>query len=411
MASIGKVCDMNCNFKHLIPVLFSFVIFSTMITCSMAETSIRDPKVLREKLEEIRNKRKLPAIAASVVIGNDVIVASVVGQRKLGESVPVTRDDPFELGSITKPLTGTLVGVLKDQGKLDWDTTIGEVFPEIFPKCQPVYKNVTVRQLLSHTSGLPYKPTMSRIDINAKGSTVIEQRLAYVSAALINMPEAYPGSRYIYSGGGVIVASMAEKITGKSWEELVAENVFQKLDMKTAGFGQMAAFPHRVDAPWFHRLKNGKIVPLEPNASRYDKCRSPVGGVHCSIIDLGKFAAFHLTAAQHKPQPVNFIKSQTIRELYSVVRTGKKQSKRYTTCGWRMQETDWAKGHVFWHAGSCKSRGYALLHFVPAQNYATCVMMNIGGEQAIQAGREVHLFIVEALRKAGYTPKLLFADN
>ncbi|MBA7592878.1 hypothetical protein ES708_35077 [subsurface metagenome] len=303
------------------------------------------------------------------------------------------------------------VYLLKDQGKLDWYITIGEVFPEMFPKCQSVYRNVTVRQLMSHTSGLPYQPTMSQADIDAKGSTVMEQRLAYISAALSDKPEAYPGSKYIYSGGGIIVASMAERVTGKSWEELVTENIFQKLEMNTAGFGQMATPPDCVDAPWFHQVRNGEIVPLPPDSKPYAHCRAPVGGVHCSVIDLGRFAALHLQGERNKQSSNNIIKPRTIRELHTVVRTDKTKGKRYTTGGWKVQKTSWAKGLVYWHAGSSKKRGYAILHFVPAQNYATCVMMNVGGKEAYQAGNEIHLFLVEALRKADYNPRRLFADK
>ncbi|MBA7656491.1 Protein flp [subsurface metagenome] len=395
--------------RVLTPLIF--VVFSMMIPCSKGDTLIREPRPLREKLEEIRHQRKLPAIAASVVVGGRVVAASAVGRRKISEKIEVTRDDPFELGSITKPLTGTLVGILKDQGKLDWDTTIGEIFPEMFPNCRSVYEKVTVRQLISHTSGLPYQPTTSQADIDAKGTTVMERRLAYVSAALSDKPEALPGSKYIYSGGGIIVASMAERVTGKSWERLVTENIFQKLDMHTAGFGQMATPPDCVDAPWFHQIRNEKIVPLSPDFSPYPHCRAPVGGVHCSVVDLGRFAALHLSGVRKEQPTVSLIKSKTFKELYSVVRTGKTKGKRYTTGGWRVQPTSWAKGLVYWHTGQSKARGYAVVHIVPEQDYATCVMMNVGGAEAHQAGNDVNLFLVEALRKADYNPRYLFREE
>ncbi len=127
--------------------LLCLVFIFTTASYSMGDTLIRDPKPLRVQLEEIRHRRKLPAVAVAVVIGDRVVVASAVGQRKWGENVSVTRDDAFELGSITKPITATLIGILKDQGKLDWDTTIGEMFPEMFPGHQTIYQNVTVRQL------------------------------------------------------------------------------------------------------------------------------------------------------------------------------------------------------------------------------------------------------------------------
>lgn len=409
---------MNHKIKLSGLILFRYsliwlVFFLITAPCSIGDTSIRDPKRLRERLEEIRDKRKLPAVAAAVVIGDQVVVASAIGQRKWGENAPVTRDDAFELGSITKPITATLIAVLKDQGKLDWDTTIAEIFPEMFPGHYAFYKNVTVRQLLSHTSGTPREPTMTQADIDAKGSTVIERRVAYVSAALSDKPEAWPGSKYIYSGGAIIAASMAERVTGQPWEELVTENVFQKLGMTTAGFGPMATPPDKLDAPWYHQVRKGQITPLAPHAQKIVACRNPAGrSVHCSVIDLGRFAAFHLSGLRDANHPSSLLKPQTFRQLYRVVKTKNAKRAFYTTGGWRVQPTNWAKGHlVYWHSGQSKGRGYAIVHIVPKLNYATCVMTNVGGDDAAKAAGEINLLLVEELDKSEYNPGRLFIEH
>ena len=415
---------MNHKAKLFSPILFRysllcFLFFFITVSYSMGGTLIRDPMPLRERLEEIRHRRKLPAVAVAIVIGDRVVVASAVGQRKWGENVSVTRNDAFELGSITKPITGTLIGILKEQGKLDWDTTIGEMFPEMFPGHQTIYQNITVRQLLSHTSGLPYTPTRKQAEIDAKGDTVIERRLAYISAALADKPAAPPGSTYIYSGGGIIVASMAEKLTGKTWETLVTELLFQKLNMDTAGFGPMATPPDMLDAPWFHQVREGKITPLPPKAGQNILCRNPVGrSVHCSVIDLGRFAAFHLSGLRKASYSSSLLKPKTFRELHRVVETdetrdksnttgGSVSSTRVTAGGWLVQPTSWAKGPVYWHNGQSKGRGYAIVHIVPKQNYATCVMMNVGGNDATEAAIEINLLLVEALRNSNYNPHRL----
>ncbi len=405
---------MDYKTKLFSPILFRysllcFFFFFMTVSYSMKSALIRDPMPLRERLEDIRHKHKLPAVAVAIVIGDNVVVALAVGQRKWGENVSVTRDDAFELGSVTKPITATLIGILIDQGKLDWDTTIGEVFPEMFPGHQIVYQNVTVRQLLSHTSGLPYTPTMKQKDIDAKGATVIERRLAYVSAALADELAAPPGSKYIYSGGGIIVASMAEKLTGKSWKELVTELLFQKLDMRTTGFGPMATPPDKLDAPWFHQVRGSKITPLPPETGQNILCRNPVGrSVHCSAIDLGRFAAFHLSGLRKVRRSSSLLKPKTFRELHKVVKTNKVKGSLYTTGGWRVQPASWADGClVFWHSGQSKGRGHAIVHVVPELNYATCVMTNIGGNDAREAANEINLLLVEALRNANYNPHRL----
>ena len=96
--------------------MLCLVSFFTVASYTMGDSLIRDPEPLREQLEEIRHRCKLPAVAIAIVIRDRVVVASAVGQRKWGENVSVTRDDAFELGSVTKPITATLIGVLNDQG-------------------------------------------------------------------------------------------------------------------------------------------------------------------------------------------------------------------------------------------------------------------------------------------------------
>ena len=288
--SVGWVRNNDVGNLYLFLLLFFTIIIAITPCSSKGNTIIRDPKPLCQQLQEIRDKHQLPAIAVSVVIGDRIIVASAVGERKWGENISVVRNDAFELGSITKPITGTLIGVLSDQNIISWRTTIGEVFPELFPGHEPIYKNTAVYQLMTHTSGLSRQPKVKESSIDGMDGSIIEKRLAYVSASLSEKPEALPGTKYIYSGGAIIAASMAERVTGKSWEDLVTENIFKKLGMATAGFGPMAAQPDKLDAPWFHQFRDGKVIPLSPQGWQDVLYGNPAGrSVHCSVIDLGKF--------------------------------------------------------------------------------------------------------------------------
>ena len=315
-------------------------IFLAISCFSSGEIITRDPELLRVNLEEIRSRCKVPALAVSVIIGDQIVAASAVGVRKWGKNVSVTCNDAFELGSITKPITGTLIGILKDQGHIDWTTTIGEIFPEMFPKYRSIYQNIKIYQLLSHTSGLPRHPKIKEVIIENQKGDIISKRVSYVAAALSEKPEAEPGTKYIYSGGAIIAASMAERITGKPWEELVSENIFQELGMFTAGFGPMATPPDMLDAPWFHRLIDGGITPIPPKAGQDILYGNPAGrSVHCSVIDLGKFAVFHLSGLQNKKCSTSLLTRGTLRQMYKVVniKPKKLQGKLYTVGGWRVQ--------------------------------------------------------------------------
>lgn len=352
------------------------------------EDAIPDPAWLRARLLTIRDQHHLPSLAASLVVDGRIVAASAVGVRRWGSPEEVTRDDAYHLGSVAKPITATMVARLVAQGKIRWDTTIAHMFPELVPTMQPAYRQVTVAQLLSHSSGMPYQPSTPESVTDARGKTVQDRRYEYVKAAVADPPEARPGTKVIYSGGGVIVASALERVTKKSYEELMREQVFEPLKMTAAGFGAQATPGRRdhIDGPWDHELKGGTPVPIEPNAAWAVEARAPVGrNVHCSVIDLARFCAIHLA-------PGHYLGSGSIRVLHSPV-----GHVDYAP-GFALSNVDWARGRILWHAGSM-GRNHALVHIVPAERFATCVLTNIDGEGVHAACDEVNLFLVGKFRE------------
>src|SRR5690349_17313988 len=99
-----------------------------MLTASGAPVA---PSQLNQGIEDIRRKYELPALAVVVVKGGLVCDRVALGVRKFGDPTPVTTNDVFHIGSCTKSMTATLAAMLIEDGKLRWDTTIAEVFPEL----------------------------------------------------------------------------------------------------------------------------------------------------------------------------------------------------------------------------------------------------------------------------------------
>src|SRR5205085_1944539 len=126
---------------------------------------------------------------------------------------------------------------------------------------KPAYRKVTVSQLLSHTSAMPYQPATPETVTDARATTLAGKRYEYVKAAVQDEPEAPPGTKTIYSGGPVIVASYLERLMHQTWEELMKQTVWGPLEMKAAGVGSMAT-PGTVDGPWEHVVQDGKTVSI-----------------------------------------------------------------------------------------------------------------------------------------------------
>lgn len=353
------------------------------------EQSIPDPQWLRDALEPIREKHHLPALAAALVVEDKIVAASAVGVRRWGSPPRSRRDDKFHLGSVVKPMTATMIARLVDKGMIRWNSTLSEMFPELATKMNPAYRNVTVVQLLSHCSGMRYEPSTPESVTDARGRTVQAQRYEYTKAALADPPEAPPGTKVIYGGGPVIVASALERITKKPYEELMREEVFRPLGMTTAGFGAEAT-PGQVNGTWDHELKGTTPFPVAPDASWARAARAPVGrNVHCSVIDLARFCAIHV-------KPRRYLSRKSVAVLHSPVEPV------FYAPGWALGNVDWAKGTILWHSGSA-GRNHSLAHVVLQERFATAVMTNIDGEGVHAACDEVNLMLVAKLRsgKAG----------
>jgi len=96
----------------------------------------------------------VPAVAAAIVTRDSVVALHVAGVRRRGNPTPVTLDDRFHIGSNTKAFTAGLMGLLVDEGRVAWATTLAELFPELAATMRPEYRAVTVRDLLTHHGGL-----------------------------------------------------------------------------------------------------------------------------------------------------------------------------------------------------------------------------------------------------------------
>ena len=301
-----------------------------------------DNENVSAQLEQIRAKHNLPSLAAIAMIDGEVRFLDAVGVRKLGSAEKVTPEDKWHIGSCTKSMTATLAAMLVEQGKLDWNTTVGEIFSEWRDEMDPQWRGVSLEQLLEHRSGAPHNAPP---DLWAQAwkeiGTPTEQRRQFVHGLLTRPPETPPGTKYEYSNQGYAIAgAMLEHITRKPWEDLMRDMLFAPLGMKSAGFGAPASVGE-VDQPWGH-TKSGEPVPPGPRADN-PPAIGPAGTVHCSLTDLARYADLH-RRGQFSDTPL--LKHESFVKLHTAP-----PGQDYAM-GWIVAPRPWAGGAALTHVGS-----------------------------------------------------------
>ena len=361
-------------------------LLALVMTTSLSRAT--PPTDVSTLLEPVCTNSGVPGMVAVVLRGDQIVAQGAAGVRAAGSKLRITIDDRFHLGSDTKAMTATLLAVLIEEGKLKWDTTIGEVFTGWVENIDPAWKDVTLEQLLSHRAGAP-----ANLDADGlwgrlwerKGTTA-QQRLQLVRGVLKHPPVVPPGSTYLYSNAGYAMAgAMAEVITGQPWEELLTEKVFQPLGITTGGFGAPGR-PGLRDQPLGHDA-NGQPVTVGPKADN-PPAIGPGATAHMAVGDWAKFVALHLRGDPANPQrATKLLKPESFAHLH-VPKPG--PGEPYAG-GWLVTQRDWAKGSaphatgfVLDHAGS-NTMWFCVTWLAPERDFAVLVACNRGGDIGAKA--------------------------
>ncbi len=286
-------------------------------------------------LTKVVNDGKAPGMIAAVISSEGVIAIASAGERKVGSGIPFTTNDLIHLGSCTKAMTCTMIATLVAEGKLDWDSKLVDVIPELRENIHPDYYQITLWQLLTHRAGIP----KNAMDWNAHNQKEIKERRIAILEDNLKSPAIYDIDQFHYSNlGYMIAACMAEQITGLSWEVLMKKRLFDPLGMSSAGFGAPNT-TNQIDQPWGHEKVWG-WNKWKPDQSDNPEALNPAGRVHCTIEDWAKFISLQLT------QENAILDKEYLNKLIEPV------GQHYYAAGWGVAERDWAKGTMLSHSGS-----------------------------------------------------------
>lgn len=328
-------------------------------------------KDLPDLAHKIREATKIPAIAISTW-QNGKVETAVDGIRKMGLPDVATKDDLWLVGSIGKSMTSTLIGSLIDEGKLSWDSKLGDLLKGIPMK--DAYKDITVEQVMQHIGGIPQDQNFTGKQVQDIAGTLkdpVEIRASYAKNILNRDPIGKPGERFAYSNAGyALLGHIAERMGKKPFEKLMKERVFDPIGMKSARCGMPGdpGMPSGPGQPHGHFPLESGPRPGKLGGSLTYMAVPAGAGVACSIEDLNRYAVWHMRGFLGESVPG--MKSATIKRLHTPLRQS--GGERYAA-GWSIGPV--AHGH-----NGSDGTFLAEMAFLPEHKLVVVSISNMGNE-------------------------------
>ncbi|HZM79871.1 MAG TPA: serine hydrolase domain-containing protein [Candidatus Limnocylindrales bacterium] len=247
-------------------------------------------------LTQLNRTYQRPALVAGVTDHERLWAIGATGVRRLDEDAQVTATEPFHIGSVTKPMTATVIAALVDEGQLSWTTTPAEMFPDAAAAMHPQLRESSIMSFVTHRSGLAgyteFEDWIPFADWLGSPTALRERFTRHVLAA---QPVVAPGEPHYSNAAFTVAAAMAERATSQPWEDLLRSRLFKPLHMTSAGIGwpahgsKNAPVGHWQDGATF-RIDNSDVIPVPW------PLRTPAGNLHMNVADLATFARVHLQA-------------------------------------------------------------------------------------------------------------------
>jgi CubicO group peptidase (beta-lactamase class C family) len=273
---------------------------ATALTCAKPGPRFAQPgnntgkydRRVRPFLETIIREEKIPGLAVGIVEDGKLVYARGFGVINLaGPARPVTTETLFHMASVTKLFVATAVMQLVEQEKVDLDAPVTKYLP-YFRLKDPRYKSITVRQMLTHTSGMPdvddYHWDKPELDDGA-----LER---YVRGLANEGLRFKPGSRFAYSNMAFeVLGDLIAKVSGKSFEDYVESNILTPLGMNASTLMLDKANPNQL-ALGHTRAGDGSMTSIAHYP--YNRAHSPSSNLHSNVVDMARWMMANLNRGE-----------------------------------------------------------------------------------------------------------------
>jgi CubicO group peptidase (beta-lactamase class C family) len=322
----------------------------------------------------------IPGVAVGVVRDGKIIKAAGYGMANVELSVPTKPESIFQTGSVGKQFTATAVMMLVEEGKVG----LGDKISKYFPDSPPAWKEITVRHLLTHTSGIPdYTEEKTGGAINMRTDYTEEDLVKRIAALPLGFP---PGEKWSYSNSGyLILGVLIHHVSGEFYGDFLQRRIFQPLQMtSTRIISEADIIPNRSAG---YRMVKGELKNQEWVSPSLNTTAD--GALYTNVLDMAKWDAALYTE--------KLLKRSSFDQMWTPVKLNSGKTYPYGF-GWGISDV---KGHrLLEHGGAWQGFTMHISRYVDDQ-LTIIVMTNLdsGHSNPEKIAQGVAAVCVPTLRK------------
>ena len=323
---------------------------------------------------------EVPGLALAIVKEDEVVLAEGYGTRTLGEDEPVDENTIFAIGSATKGFTTTALGMLVDEGLLEWDRPVIDVLPWFRMHDPWVTREITVRDLVTHRSGLPGGRSNLLWYASRYSRREIVRRVRFLE------PTAGFRAEYQYQNLMFLTAGLVvEEVTGMTWDDFVRSRILDPLQMgrSVTSVKPLTEFAN-VASP--HASIQGEWQPLP---WRDVDNVGPAGSINSTASDMAQWVRLHLASGEvdgkrllsraqsmEMGTPQFVVDPDRAGSMNVLNRVG--AGIHFFTYGLAWQVFDYHGRKVMWHGGNIDGMA-AVVAMIPEEQLGLVILTNRNG--------------------------------
>jgi len=356
-------------------------IAAALISPPVFSSAVRAEPATREKVaaalarlepfvRQLIDRKLVPGLSIAIVHQDEAVFLKGFGLRQVGKPEPVEVDTVFQLASVSKPLSSTVVSALVGEGKVSWQSRLRDIDPGFALQDELASANVTVGDLFAHRSGLPGHVGDDIEELGfTQGEILHKLRLA--------KPAYSFRDGYSYSNFGLTEGAVAaSRIAGLGWAEACEEKLYKPLGMASTS-SRYRDFMNQANRAALHVRVDGRVDGEWASFTRRNAdAQAPAGGASSTARDMAQWLRLLLANGQYEGRQV--IAKEALQQTHvpASVRSvdPKKGAAAFYALGWNV---DYREHGVEWsHAGAFSAGARTLVHLIPGEQLGIVVLSN-----------------------------------